>query len=121
MVPKFHSTFGQPIERQEISKEIEQGQKNLDARRSEARKLLGRIDKIYTHEETQLNLVRDDFGVHVMYDAAFADMRSMEIELLKVCSFYINKAEPLLDTDLRNCYPAVDRLRILDEVMAMEN
>jgi hypothetical protein len=25
VVPKFHSTFGQPIERQEISKEIEQG------------------------------------------------------------------------------------------------
>jgi hypothetical protein len=45
----------------------------------------------------------------------------MELEVVKICSFYINKAEPLLDTDLRNCYPAVDRLRILDEVLACEN
>ena len=63
----------------------------------------------------------DDFGVHILYDAAFSDMRAMEHELLKICSFYINKAEPLLDNDLRNMYPAVDRLRILDEVMHYEN
>lgn len=48
-------------------------------------------------------------------------MRSMEIEILKVCSFYINKAEPLLDNDLRNMYPAVDRLKILDEALYYEN
>ena len=45
----------------------------------------------------------------------------METELLKVCSFYINKAEPLLDNDLRNMYPVVDRLKILDEVLGFEN
>jgi len=45
----------------------------------------------------------------------------MEIEILKVCSFYINKAEPLLDNDLRNMYPAVDRLKILDEALYYEN
>ena len=48
-------------------------------------------------------------------------MRAMETELLKVCSFYINKAEPLLDNDLRNMYPVVDRLKILDEVLGFEN
>ena len=79
------------------------------------------MDKIYRHEQTDLNLVMDDFGVHILYDASFADMRSMEIEILKVCSFYINKAEPLLDNDLRNMYPACDRLRILDECMNWEN
>ena len=65
--------------------------------------------------------MKDDFGVHVLYDAAFADMRNMETELLKVCSYYINKTEPLLDTDLRNTYPVVDRLKILDEVLKYEN
>jgi hypothetical protein len=79
------------------------------------------MDKIYKNDQTDLNLVMDDYGVHILYDATFADMRSMEIEMLKVCSFYINKAEPLLDSDLRNMYPAVDRLRILDECMNMEN
>jgi hypothetical protein len=50
VVPKFHSTFGQAIEHQEVSKEIEMGQKNTDSRRFEARKLLGRMDTIYKHE-----------------------------------------------------------------------
>jgi len=59
--------------------------------------------------------------VHILYDATLADMRSMETELLKVCSFYINKAEPLLDNDLRNMYPIVDRLRILDDILKCEN
>ena len=79
------------------------------------------MDTIYKHEKTGLNLVKDDFGIHVLYDATFADMRSMEIEILKTCSFYINKAEPLLDNDLRNMYPAVDRLKILDEALQYEN
>ena len=42
------------------------------------------------------------------------------MEVLKICSFYINKAEPLLDNDLRNTYPAIDRLRILQEVFDLE-
>jgi len=66
-------------------------------------------------------LVKDDFGIHVLYDAAFSDMRTMETEILKICSFYVNKAEPLLDNDLRNMYPAVDRLKILDEALKWEN
>jgi hypothetical protein len=65
--------------------------------------------------------VKDDYGIHVLYDATFADMRAMEMEVLKICSFYINKAEPLLDNDLRNMYPAVDRLKILDECLLYEN
>jgi hypothetical protein len=48
-------------------------------------------------------------------------MRMMELEILKICSFYINKAEPLLDNDLKNMYPCVDRLKILDEVIEYEN
>ena len=63
----------------------------------------------------------DDFGIHVLYDSAFIDMRSTEEEILKICSFYINKAEPLLDNDLRNMYPVVDRLKILDECLGYEN
>ena len=79
------------------------------------------MDRLYKHTESGLNLVKDDFGIHVLYNAAFADMRAMEIEILKICSFYINKAEPLLDNDLRNCYPSVDRLKILDEALHYEN
>ena len=120
LVPKFHATFGQPIDRQEISQEIDNA-RNTDAQKQESKKLLGRVEKLYKHAATDLNLVQDDFGVHILYDAAFSDMRSMEVEMLKICSFYINKAEPLLDNDLRNMYPAVDRLKILDEALQCEN
>lgn len=120
IVPKFHSTFGEPIERQEISQEVDNG-RDTDHIRAENRKLVGRVDTLYKHQKTGLNLVKDDFGVHILYDAAFADMRAMETELLKICSFYINRAEPLLDNDLRNMYPIVDRLKILDEVLSCEN
>ena len=41
-------------------------------------------------------MAKDDFGVHLMYDATFLDMRIMEQEALKICS-YINKQELLLD------------------------
>ena len=47
-------------------------------------------------------------------------MRSLETELLKACSFYINKAEPLLDNDLKNIYPAVDRLKMLEQALDYE-
>jgi len=84
-------------------------------------KFIGRIDTIYKNEEYKLNLVKDDFGIHVIYDASFEDMRLMEQEILKICSFYINKAEPLLDNDLKNIYPCVDRLRILEDAIRFEN
>jgi len=95
--------------------------KNTDKAKFESRKLFGRVDDIYKHERADLNLVKDDYGIHVLYDATFADMRAMEFEVLKICSFYINKAEPLLDNDLRNMYPAVDRLKIIDECLHFEN
>jgi len=120
LVPKYHATFGQPIERQEISSDIDNA-KNTDKQKFDSRKLFGRVDEIYKHEKADLNLVKDDYGIHVLYDATFADMRSMEFEVLKICSFYINKAEPLIDNDLRNMYPAVDRLKIIDECLLYEN
>ena len=48
-------------------------------------------------------------------------MRLIEQEILKICSFYINKAEPLLDNDLKNIYPCVDRLKILEDAIYYEN
>lgn len=62
--------------------------KNTDASKQEAKKFMGRIDSIYSHS-SGISLVKDDFGVHVLYDAALADMRMMETELLRICSFYI--------------------------------
>jgi len=45
-----------------------------------------------------------------MYDCTFSDMRATEAELLRMMSFFINKVEPLQDTDIRNVFPSIDRL-----------
>ena len=40
--------------------------------------------------------------------------------MLKVCSFYINKVEPLQDRDLRNILPTVDRFALAKEICDCE-
>lgn len=89
VVPRFHATYGQPLGIQEISAEIDLA-KTTNLKDVEGKKLLGRADKLFKHVKTGLNLVLDDFGVHVLFDAAVADMIDMEEQILRVCSYYIN-------------------------------
>ena len=116
IIPKYHVTFGEPVDRQEVSHEYEQT-KDADPKKGQAQKLMGRQDRIELHEPSDCYIVTDDYGVNVMYDTVFSDMRALEQELLKICSFYINKVEPLQDRDLRNILPAVDRMGIVKEVI----
>jgi len=55
-----------------------------------------------------------------MYDAALNDMQTLELEMIKICSFFINKVEPLTDTDLRNILPTLDRQQMLAEICELE-
>ena len=119
VAPRFHAAFGQPMERQELSFEYEMSS-TADFKKQESKKLLGRADFICKHQQSGLWLVKDDFGVHVLYDAAFVDMRSLETEMLKLGSFFINKLEPVVDTDIRNIYPSADRLAIVEQLVECE-
>ena len=92
VIPKYHSTFGEPIDRQEISSEFEQT-KDADPKKGEAQKLMGRVDKIELDHSNDLYIVTDDYGFNVMYDSTFHDMRAVEQEILKIVSFYINKLD----------------------------
>ena len=120
VIPKFHTTFGEPIDRQEISAEKEQN-KDADPKKGEAQKLLGRIDRIWLDEQNDHFVVTDDHQFNLMYDCCFQDMRALEQEMLKIVSFYINKTEPMQDRDLRNVLPNVDRLAILKDVLHWED
>lgn len=93
ILPKYHITFGEPVERQEVSTEFEVN-KNKDPRHGQASRLLGRVDFLKEHHDNTV-LVQDDYGVNVMYDCSFADMRALESEMLKIMSYFINKLEPL--------------------------
>lgn len=119
VLPKFHVTFGDPVERQEASLEFEVNQ-NKDPRHEQAERMLGRTDFFVNHP-TGLMLVQDDFGVAIMYDCTFADMRILEQELLRTMSYYINKIEPMMETDLRNIFPAVDRFNLVKEIIICED
>lgn len=55
-----------------------------------------------------------------MYDATFADMRTLEQEMLKIMSYYINKLEPMHDTDQRNIFPIIDRFNLVKEIIICE-
>ena len=77
IIPKYHTTFGEPIDRQEISSEFEQT-KDADPKKGQALKLMGRIDKILHDESNDLYLVQDDYGFNIMYDCTFMDMRLVE-------------------------------------------
>ena len=90
VIPRFHMAFGEPLERQEVSAEIEKS-KLSDNKKEEGKKLMGRVDNIYFCEKNDLFMVRDDFQAHLMYDAAIMDLQSLEEEALKICSFYIAK------------------------------
>ena len=78
------------------------------------------MDVIKEDPESGCYIVTDDFGINVMYDAAMGDMRAVEQELIKIVSFYINKMEPMIDTDLRNVFPCVDRLSMIHEIIECE-
>ena len=82
--------------------------------------MLGRVDFIKEHETTKTMLVADDYGINMMYDATFADMRALEEEILMIMSYYINKIEPMSDTDLRHVFPSVDRFNMIKEIIMCE-
>jgi hypothetical protein len=66
------------------------------------------------NEKLEMYLVKDDFGVHIMYDSALLDMKSFEEEVLKISSYYISKEEPVLDYELKSIFPVVDRIGIIE-------
>ena len=121
MVPRYHSAFGEGIERQEISVEMEKARIRGDASyHDESRKLLGRADKITFDLANEEIFVRDDFGITVLYDGALADMQELEEELLRVGSLFINKQEVLTDAEGEELTPPLDRLAIVEDLVTCE-
>ena len=123
VVPRFHATFGEGLERQEISMEMEKARIALGsggAYHDESRKLIGRADRTTFDMANEEILVRDDFGVSIIYDCALDDMKEIEQELLRVGSLYINKQEALTDAEGEQLRPPLDRLAIVEDLIQSE-
>ncbi len=82
---------------------------------------MGRIDHVEISEETQEVFVKDDLSIYIIYDCVLQDMSTLEEELCKIASYYINRAEVLIDpTAKTNSAPVKDRLEVIDDLLAQE-
>lgn len=85
-----------------------------------AKKFMGRSDFVEFKEDEEI-LVKDDFGVYIMYDCVESDMDLLKDELLLTGSYYIKRQEPLMDAeDIENASPVIDRITCLEMLMKHE-
>lgn len=94
--------------------------KNQGGISKQSLKLMGRTDHIQLDEELEEVYVKDDFGVYILYDCVLQDMKGMEEELIKICSYFINKAEVLQDVHTEKPQPVKDRLQTLSDLLECE-
>ena len=96
------------------------GKKNQGGISKQSLKLMGRVDHIELDEENEEVYVKDDFGVYIIYDYVIQDMKGMEEEMIKICSYFINKAEVLQDVHTEKPTPSKDRLETLSDLLECE-
>ena len=118
-VPKFHCTFGEPTMRQTEDLEMD-AKKSQGGITKQSLKLMGRVDHIELDEAQEEVYIKDDFGVYILYDCVLQDMKFMEEEMIKICSFFINKSEVLQDTHTEKPEPYKDRLQTLSDLLECE-
>lgn len=82
---------------------------------------MGRIEFIEINEQLKEVYIRDDFGIYIIHDCVFQDMKSLEDELIKLGSYYIHKSEILQDPTLNyRPIPSCDRLEMVDDLLNKE-
>ena len=120
ILPRFHATFGEPVEFQPLNVEMERVGVIKHAT-DESVKLMGRIDKAEIDEKTREVLIKDDYGVYILYDCALQDMKDLEDEIVKIGSYYIGKHETLINTEVQKPYPLIDRMTVAEELLEQES
>ena len=98
-VPRFHSTFGRPSLYEEVSEELERRDLDQAYWRSEARPLLSVKDRLIFKQRLEASpedceiAVLDEHGIRVVYEEAINDLLQLEEEMIKIGSYFLNKAE----------------------------
>jgi len=100
-VPRFHTTFGRPTLYEEVSESVERREHLQNVKhgwRCEARPIPAGRDRIVFKEGTKSIIdcefmVRDEHGIQIVYEEALNDMLLLEEELIKIGSYFLNKAE----------------------------
>ena len=66
------------------------------------------MDTFNVNEETKEIFVIDDYGMHIMYDCTLEDMVNLDVEMLKIGTYFIRKNETSFDFTAFK-FPIVDR------------
>ena len=118
--PLYHAAHGEPIT--SMPEHEEQDRKPFDRLEANAIRLMGRVETIELNEKLGEVYVKDDFGIYIIYDCVFQDMKYFEEDLCKVGSYFIKKAEKLLDPSSggERPFPARDRLEVIQDMLINE-
>ena len=71
-------------------------------------------------EDNEDATVYDEYGIKVIYKEALNDMLEIEEELIKIGTFYINRAEQMVDSDLQKAGSAIDRGDVTLDLIQLE-
>lgn len=103
-----------------IAEEQEYEAENKDNMDATAKKFMGRSDFVEFNDNEEI-LVKDDFGINIMYDCVESDMDLLKDELLLTGSYFIKQQEPLMDAeDTSNLEAIIDRISCLELLMKYE-
>lgn len=67
-----------------------------------------------------MKIINED-GTPIMYDASLHDIVSLEEELIKIGTYYIQKQEYLLDIEVKDPIPSIDRGAVCSELLEYEH
>lgn len=116
----YHTSFGYTTFRISEAEEKEFEADYTQRMDLGAKKFMGRSDFVEFTENEEI-LIKDDFGIHIMYDCVETDMELLKNEILLTGSFFIKNQEPLMDAeDPENLTPIIDRISTLENLMNFE-
>lgn len=117
---RYHTSFGYTMRRFAVGEEYEYEQEHKNQMDKTAKRFMGRTDHVEFNNQDEI-LIKDDFGIHIMYDCVESDLEMIANEILLTGSYYIKKQEPLFDAeDTEHLNPIIDRISVLEKLMECE-
>ena len=110
VMPSFHSKHGEPMEERGFNPETTDSENMSNIHiTNRSSHLLTRMDTFKVDQSTGEIFVIDDYGMHVMFDCSLEDMTLLDLELLKIATYYVKRTEGNFDFGTFK-YPFCDRL-----------
>lgn len=118
-LPKLHTAF-EGVSQHYPASEEDDSNNSGELPSEKAKRLRGRICKReFTADFFDVKIV-DEEGVSIMYDAALHDLVSLEEELIKIGTFYIQKQEYIVDIEIKDPVFSIDRGAVCSDLLEFE-